>query len=162
ALFVGGKFSTAGGISSQGIARWDGANWSSIGGVTGDVRALAVSGTSVYIGGAFDTAGGGSASNIARWDNGTNAWSALGSGRDGPVETIAAAPGSIYVGGQFNSAGGISRTSRLARYTFNPIPQITSISPNPLRNDQDFVVTITGSNFTDDPKVLSNANSDYQ
>jgi hypothetical protein len=42
-VMAGGFFSTAGGVSANNIARWDGTAWSALGsGTNGDVRALAV------------------------------------------------------------------------------------------------------------------------
>ena len=92
-LYVGGSFTTAGGVSASNIAKWDGSNWSALGsGIGGgDVRALAASGGNVYVGGVYTTAGSSSANNIAKWD-GSN-WSTLGSGAtngvNGPVFDIA-------------------------------------------------------------------------
>src|SRR5262245_50517305 len=89
ALYIGGEFTSAGGVPAAGIARWDGASWSVVGtGVSGTVLAgtpvgvlaLAVyddgGGADLYAGGHFANAGGVAVSNIARW-NGTS-WSALG------------------------------------------------------------------------------------
>ncbi|MDW8145463.1 MAG: hypothetical protein RMJ48_04040 [Roseiflexaceae bacterium] len=70
-VYVGGKFTNAGGVpNTSRIARWDGAQWRPLGGgVNGSVSALAVSGGQVYVGGAFTDAGGNvNADYIARWD----------------------------------------------------------------------------------------------
>lgn len=67
ALYVGGAFITAGGVTVNRIARWDGETWSALGGpsgigMDGPVYALCVfddgSGPALYAGGNFDTAGG--------------------------------------------------------------------------------------------------------
>ena len=81
-LYAGGYFTTAGGVTANYIAKWNGSAWSALGsGMGGDpVYALAVSGTNLYAGGDFTTAGGVSANYIAKWDG--SAWSALGSGMD--------------------------------------------------------------------------------
>ena len=81
ALYAGGAFTTAGGITMNNIARWDGAAWSPLGvGTNGVVRALTVfddgTGPALYAGGQFSTAGGVSAPLLARWDG--EQWSALG------------------------------------------------------------------------------------
>src|SRR6185295_11851258 len=85
ALFVGGSFSTAGGIPAQAIAKWDGSTWAPVGsgmntGATVDELVVldAGSGAALHAGGHFTAAGGVAANCIATW-NGTN-WSALGSG----------------------------------------------------------------------------------
>ncbi len=77
ALYVGGRLTTAGGVSTNGIAKWDGASWSSLGsgigglGIQTNVRALTVfdegTGPALYAGGDFTVAGGVSANFIAMW-----------------------------------------------------------------------------------------------
>ena len=106
-VYVGGQFTTAGGMSANNIARWNGSSWSALGsGVDGTVSAIAVIGSQIYVGGQFTTAGGVSANNIALWDG--SSWSALGSGVDGTVSAIAVIGGQIYVGGEFSEAGDVS------------------------------------------------------
>ncbi len=95
-LFVGGKFSSAGGVAANNIARWDGSSWSALGtGVVaptnGGVLALHVyddgSGGKLCVGGSFVQAGGQAVSNIARWDGAS--WSTLGTGFVGDVRALA-------------------------------------------------------------------------
>jgi cysteine-rich repeat protein len=115
-LYVGGWFATAGGVSANRIARWDGTSWSALGsGMDGGVRALAVSGSGdLYAGGDFTTAGGVSANHIARWDG--TSWSALDSGMDGCVRALAVSgSGDLYAGGDFTTAGGVS-ANHIARW----------------------------------------------
>ena len=58
ALYVGGGFTTAGGVPASNIAKWDGATWSALGsGTDRQVQAVAVVGTNLYAGGFFTTAG---------------------------------------------------------------------------------------------------------
>lgn len=155
-LYAGGRFANAGGVASRGIARWDGQSWSSIGSVDGDVRTIAVDGDKLYIGGKFAVAGGVAAANIAVWNRASSAWTPLGSGTDGAVETIAVAGSNVIVGGQFERAGGVVGTARLARFSYNPIPEITTLSPNRGPNNQATQVTVTGRNFTASPTVVFN------
>jgi hypothetical protein len=84
---------------------WD--NRFNVLGVSGYVRALAVSGSDVYVGGNFSAVGGVTANNVARWDSTTGTWSALGSGVSGPVYAIAVGGDGVYVGGLFSAAGGV-------------------------------------------------------
>jgi trimeric autotransporter adhesin len=62
-LYVGGSFSTVGGIvPANNIAKWDGTNWTALGsGLTGTTfpaaNALAVLGADLYVGGSFYMAG---------------------------------------------------------------------------------------------------------
>jgi hypothetical protein len=133
ALYVGGVFATAGGISANSVARWDGSSWSALGEGVGDgefdtVFALGVfddgSGPALYAGGDFDTAGGLPASRIAKW-NGTT-WSAVDTGIAGDfwgpeVYALGAfdLPGTegpaLYAGGTFASAGGVG-ADQVARW----------------------------------------------
>ena len=88
-------------------------------GVTGYVRAIAVSGSDVYVGGSFSAVGGMSANNIARWDSTSGVWSALGDGISGDVYAIAVSGHYIYAGGLFNSVGGfpsVPGTQSVARW----------------------------------------------
>jgi hypothetical protein len=109
-LFAGGAFTIAGGTAANGIARWDGANWSALGTGAGPayspVCALALGRNGdLFAGGYFTDAGGVNANRIARW-NGSN-WSALGSGMNDIVLALAVGKsGDLYAGGYFNVAGG--------------------------------------------------------
>lgn len=113
-MFAGGRFTTAGGISANYIAKWDGTNWSALGtGLNSFSFALAASGSDVYVGGQFSTAGGISANRIAKWD-GTN-WSSLGVGLDNICHALAVDGSNLYAGGEFFNAGGNS-AFRIAKW----------------------------------------------
>ena len=62
-LYAGGYFATAGGVTVNSIAKWNGSSWSALGsGIDtywGYVNALAVSGTDLYAGGPFHHGGRG-------------------------------------------------------------------------------------------------------
>ena len=125
ALYAGGDFMTAGGaLVVHGVARWNGAAWSALGGgggasgVAGSVYALAVyddglgGGPALYAGGAFSAAGGAAAANVARWRG--VAWSAVGAGAggaDGTVYALASFSGRLIAGGAFGHAGGQAAAS---------------------------------------------------
>lgn len=115
-LYAGGWFTTAGGISSNYIAKWNGSTWSSLGqGVGGHVNALAVYNGELYAGGEFTSAGGmGSpAYNIAKWNG--NAWSAVSGGTSGVVNALAVFNNELYIGGNFVFANGLV-VSNLAKW----------------------------------------------
>lgn len=108
-LYVGGSFIRAGSIGATNIARWDGREWSALGGGMsggqyGDARvlALAVSGTNLYAGGIFTVAGGVDANHVAKWDG--NSWSPMGAGLDGFVFALTMFNGDLYAGGNFGIA----------------------------------------------------------
>lgn len=104
-VYVGGNFETAGGITVNNIARWDGSAWHALGSGTGgtfhDVYAIAISGNDVYIGGQFETAGGYPRNNVARWNG--SSWLGLGGGTDDAVTAIVIDGSNVYIGGEFET-----------------------------------------------------------
>lgn len=79
-LYVGGNFSFAGGQSSKFIAKWDGTNWSDVGGsMTGTgyngVRDMLVHDGKLFVVGDFDEMGGVASNLVAMWDGTT--WHSL-------------------------------------------------------------------------------------
>jgi hypothetical protein len=118
-VYVGGYFSTAGGISANAIAKWNPntSTWSTLtSGINYYINSIAIdSNNNVYAGGRFTFAGGISAKCIAKWNPNTSTWSALGSGirnldfSASDVNSIAIdSADNVYVGGSFTSAGGVS------------------------------------------------------
>lgn len=113
-LYCGGRFTRAGGTSANGLARWNGSQWTAVGtGFAGDVQALAVfddgTGPALFVGGSLVVPGVG-ASFIAKWDGAT--WSPLGAGVDGSVIALevfddGSGP-ALYAAGAFDNAGGNS------------------------------------------------------
>lgn len=116
-IYVGGVFDTAGGVSADHIASWDGTSFSAMGtGTASNVNTIAVDKAGVvYVGGNFTTIGGNAINYIAIW-NGVS-FSALGSGTNGSVYNIAVAEDSIvYLSGAFTQAGGITVADRITRW----------------------------------------------
>ncbi len=111
-VYVGGAFSSVGRVLASGLARWDGAQWTPVGGgVSSAPDSLLEHNGRLYAGGYnlsfFDAAGlqAGVTGSVAVWDG--SRWSALGSAPDGRVQALAAgADGRIYAGGDFAAAGG--------------------------------------------------------
>ncbi len=142
-LVIGGNFTSAGGVSANYIAAWDGTQWTALGaGVNGqfsqagpEVDALLASGDSLYVGGIFTEAGGAFAGYIATWD-GTQ-WATLGSGlhmkfpTGGGAFALAMYQGSLYVGGDMDTAGG-KLSAYIARWD-PPAPQSTAVHDAPPR-----------------------------
>ncbi len=119
-LIVAGAFQNAGGVYVNHIAKWDGANWSDIGGGVGQtpgewppfVYAVASFNGDLYAGGLFTTAGGQPANRVARW-NGVK-WLPLDGGVGGnnmpfvkamAVHSSGLTAPSLYIGGNFPTAG---------------------------------------------------------
>jgi len=128
ALYAGGQFTTAGGVTVNRVAKWDGVSWLPIGdGMNNHVLALAVfddgSGPALYAGGRFTSAGGVSANRVAKWDG--SGWSPLSSGLGGMVFNDAVyaltvfddgSGASLYAGGQFTIAGFGTIVNRIAKW----------------------------------------------
>jgi len=133
-LYVGGEFTTAGGIAANYIAKWNGSTWSALGsGMNNTVMALAVAGGDLYAGGSFTVAGGVAANCIAKWNG--SAWSALGSGM-GPapfpsVMALAVSGSNVYAGGLFTTAGGIA-ANNIAKWDGNAWTALGSGVSGPL------------------------------
>jgi hypothetical protein len=118
ALYAGGNFTTAGGVTANRIAKWNGASWSALGsGIDGPPNALAAfdrgagSESVLFVVGSFSHADGIAVNGITNW-NGTS-WSALANGMDGTVYAVTTFDDgsgdgpSLYVGGSFTSACGV-------------------------------------------------------
>jgi hypothetical protein len=125
-LYAGGGFTTAGGVSANYMAQWNGSSWSPLGlGINAYVAALAVSGANLYAGGDFTNAGGVSANYMAQWNG--SSWSALGSGMNSSenaylytlVDALAVSENSLYAGGSFGTAG-TNVSAYVAQAIFGP------------------------------------------
>ena len=137
-LYVGGVFTTAGGVTVNYIAKYNDATntFSNIGqgtGVGGNVNAMAVYNGNLYLGGSFTTAGGVTVNYIAKYNDATNTFSNIGQGTgvDNIVETLSVYNGNLYVGGFFTTAGGVT-VNKIAKYndatnTFSNIGQGTGV-----------------------------------
>jgi len=68
-LYVVGNFLKAGGITVNGVARWDGTQWHAMGaGFNSDVYAVGIINNEIYAGGEFTQSGATILQGIARWD----------------------------------------------------------------------------------------------
>ncbi|MBK8099359.1 MAG: hypothetical protein IPK26_19795, partial [Planctomycetes bacterium] len=97
-LYVGGDFTLAGGVPTRAIARFDGTNWESLGGVGGGAGFPIVTGFADYQGrvaivGRYERVGGETGSpatlcdNAATWDpaaSGSQGWAPIGAGLGSP------------------------------------------------------------------------------
>lgn len=105
-LIVGGKFTAAGGVNADHIARWDGSAWHPLGlGVNGKVNALMVMNGLLYVGGEFTSAGGIPMNFIATW-NGNN-WSNNLGDMSSIVTSFAVYNNKLIAAGYFTDADGI-------------------------------------------------------
>jgi trimeric autotransporter adhesin len=112
-LYVGGSFTSAGGVAVNNIAKWNGSNWSDVGGGVDDVvapsvRSLAVYNGSLYAGGSFTIAGMTiPVKRVASWDG--VSWSDPNGGVEytgaTTVSTLRTYQNKLIVGGIFDTAG---------------------------------------------------------
>ena len=129
-ILIGGNFSVVSGEPRQGLARLlaDGTldtTWNP--GTDGIVRAIAVSGSTIYVGGDFSTLGSAARANVgAVTDTGTvTAWNP---GADSTVSALAVDGTDVVAGGSFSQLGGENR-ARLARIT--SAGAVTAWAPEP-------------------------------
>ncbi len=118
-VYVGGSsMSRIGGVTVKNIARWDGAQWTSLNGGTNaassTVYALATDGTNLYAAGNFTGMGGVTAANLARWNG--SSWSSISTNMSGSIFAMNWHAGSLYVAGAFTVANGNVNAARIARW----------------------------------------------
>jgi len=120
ALYIGGMFNRVDQTSARRIARWDGTDWTEVGGGIGygedpSVAALEVyddgSGAKLFVGGSFSTVGaapGLPCQRIACWDG--SQWLSLASGIDAYVSALKSFDDGtgpkLWVGGSAQTVGG--------------------------------------------------------
>lgn len=128
-LIAGGSFTTAGGVTVNHVARWNGTSWSALGtGVSGFLvnRIAELANGDIVICGNFSSAGGVPATNIARW-NGAS-WSALGGGVTSPGGILRLANGDLIAGGSI--AGVTGFVGRWNGTSWSSVGNLGSMVPN--------------------------------
>jgi len=100
-LIAGGGFTTAGGVPAYHVAKWNGAQWDSLGSGVGQfsyeyVKSFAEYGDTLVVGGTFP-------GNVGRWDG--SAWAGMSS-LNGHVAAMTVYDGWLIAGGFFPREGG--------------------------------------------------------
>jgi len=123
-VYVGGNFTTADGVTVNGICYWDGTTFVAMGtgvgiaGKTMNALKIAPNGD-VWIGGNWTTAGGAASDGLAKWDVSASAWVQFTNGT--PGDLIAAieidSTGRIYIGGTFTNWDGVGNADNIAQST---------------------------------------------
>jgi hypothetical protein len=125
-VYVGGEFTRIGGISANGIARWDGRRWWPVGdafgdGVVGLVRALAWYQGELHAAGAFFRIDEGVRTDLGavmRWDG--SSWQVVGdpalSAGTAGIRSMVEWRGELYVGGKFGSQSSVFTHDTLMRW----------------------------------------------
>jgi uncharacterized repeat protein (TIGR01451 family) len=152
-IYVGGAFTSAGGVVARNLAKWSSATgWAEVGGgVDESVYALALDAAgNLYAGGWFDTAGTTPVGYVAMW-NGA-AWSDLDGGMAGfgaTVHTLLVDGGNVYAAGQFATAGGVT-ANNVAKWdglSWSALGSGTNSTVRSLALDQESDL-IAGGDFT--------------
>lgn len=142
-IYVGGDFTTSGGVTVNRIAKWtpSTSTWSALGsGLTSPCYALDIdTSNNLYVAGDFATAGGVSdTAQIARWNPNTSTWSTLGYGVPTAFLVYAVAldgSNNVFVGGDFTTVNGsLVSTGRYAYYDTTNLEwstKVTSIKQYP-------------------------------
>ncbi len=114
-LVVGGPFSTAGGVGVNGIARWNGSNWSAFGGgLVGAAESTLLLSNGALVVAALTSSGGVPSSQLRRW-NGVS-WVVVAPAIEGNIHAIVELPGGdLLVAGSFTTVSGIP-ANNLARW----------------------------------------------
>lgn len=130
-LYASGEFTSAGGVSAQRIARWNGQSWAALGtGVSGSPFTIVApyamatfddgdgGGPSLFVGGNFTHAGSQVVNYLAKWR--ASGWSVTHASLNGAVRALAtlelagSSGPALYAGGEFTAAGSVG-LSRIAR-----------------------------------------------
>jgi hypothetical protein len=123
-LYAAGSFTTAGGVSANSIAKWNGSSWSALGSGMGffpiPLCAGAAAGRRPVCEAGSRNAGGSAANYTDKWNG--SSWSPLGSGMGGDynypfvyVSALAVSGSDLYAGGNFTTAGG-KPANRIAKW----------------------------------------------
>ncbi|MEX2253232.1 MAG: hypothetical protein WD649_03695, partial [Thermoleophilaceae bacterium] len=152
-VYAGGEFSSIGGPGTRNrIAKLSATTGNAFSafdanpGADDTVRALAVSGSSLYAGGDFTQIGGQARSRIAKLSaTSGNAFSAWDPSANGNVNALVFTGGALYAGGEFsgaNSIGGQAR-NRIAKLSATSGNAFASFDPN--ADDQVNALAASGS-----------------
>jgi hypothetical protein len=121
AVYIGGAFGRVGGATHSHIASVDPGGAGAVNAqftaraTSGTVRAVTVSGSTVYAGGSFKVANGQSNPYLAAFDGQSGALrTAFNAVPNGTVRSLHAANGQVYVGGEFSRMNGLWRGRYLA------------------------------------------------
>ncbi|MBU1718110.1 MAG: DNRLRE domain-containing protein, partial [Bacteroidetes bacterium] len=122
-LFVGGAFSSAGGQSTEQLARWDGSNWTSFQGFDLGIWCSSIIDGEIYFGGQFSTGSGIPSASVVKY-NGTS-WTAIGSSISSGVglKTIVKYDDTLYTGGYiYNIVGsGFNHIAKFNGTSWQPV-----------------------------------------
>lgn len=107
-MYVGGAFTTVGGVGVLNVARFDGTNWLPLGnGFNDGIESMTLWSGKLVVGGAFTRAGNANVNRLTVLDNGV--WKPVGAGVNSSsassVRNVSGAGSFLYAGGVFSKAG---------------------------------------------------------
>lgn len=135
-VFVGGEFTTTGGLARSRLAAIDAASGAALasfapGMTDGTVLTLDVNARRLYVGGRFDLLSGGSSPGLGRVDSLTGARDASWTpAPDGEVRALAVVGSAVLAGGEFATIAGVTRTNVAALSVAAPVVA-SEWQPNP-------------------------------
>jgi len=113
-VYIGGKFTSAGSINANFVARWNGTVWQLVGsGFDAEVTTLTTFNNELYAGGYFTRAGTTDIQHLAKW-NGLE-WSSVGDGFNDVVTSLLVYESELYACGEFTMSG-TTEVSRIAKW----------------------------------------------
>ena len=160
ALYVAGTFTTAGGVTVNRVAKWNGTTWSALGSGltitsgTAAVNALVVfndgTGAKLYAGGNFNRSGSTTINHVAKWTG--TAWAQVGAGLASQVNALAVLSSQLYAGGTFTTVGA-TNFNRLAKWSGTSWVTVSSGANNSIKaltahNDGTSTALYVGGTFT--------------
>lgn len=156
-LYVGGKFTTAGGQTNNYVAKWDGNSWQNIGAnFNARIYYLGIFNGELYATGDFTTIDGDTVNHVAKW-NGTN-WVGFGSGVDGTTYVAEMHNGELYIGGSFLMSGSqpVSKIAKWDGIQWQPVGGGTNARVRALKSYNGLLYV--GGNFTQvgNPMIAAN------
>lgn len=105
AMVAAGDFTTAGLLTTNRIAKWNGIEWAALAsGVGGTVFSLEEYNDKLFVGGWFLDAGNAQVQHLAAWSG--SIWEPFSAYANGPVYALQEHDGLLYVGGSFTWIGG--------------------------------------------------------
>ncbi|MBK9497186.1 MAG: phage tail family protein [Xanthomonadales bacterium] len=159
-VYFGGSFTTANGVTVNGVTYWNGTTFVAMGATAGvaggavGVYTIAVAPNGdLWVGGDFTSAGGSTADGLARWNVAAGTWTAFTNGAPGDLIASIAIDknGLVYIGGTFANWDGNANEDNIASYNgtaFAPLSTGTNGLVRALEVGLDGTTLYVGGNFT--------------